>query len=142
MVAKSKYEIKRLEKHETKDTKTCDTCNKVKPLFEFGVSPNGRKMAQPNCFDCQRAKDYKKRYSITIKDYEELLEQQDRKCAICGSTKTGDKSKIFFSIDHNHKTGKVRGLLCVHCNHGLGGFKDNPEFLASAIAYILKQKDK
>ncbi len=136
----TKKKLKELQKLETERTKVCNICGKIKPLSEFTIHSTSRKFACAYCLTCGRVKDYGKRYNMTIKNYEKLLKQQNGKCAICGSTKTGDKSKIFFSIDHNHKTNKVRGLLCVHCNHGLGGFKDNPESLIAAAAYILKHK--
>lgn len=49
------------------------------------------------------------------------------------------KSKVA-NIDHDHKTGKVRGILCQGCNLGLGGFRDNPGYLLSALSYLNKNK--
>ena len=51
--------------------------------------------------------------------YNLLLESQDYGCAICGSKETGSHHTKYFSVDHDHKTGKVRGLLCFHCNTGI-----------------------
>lgn len=138
----SKKKLKELQKLETERTKVCNICGKIKPLVDFTIHPTSRKFACAYCLTCQRIKDYKKRYDMTLRDYEKLLKKQNNKCAICGSTEIGDKSRMFFSVDHDHKTGKVRGLLCVHCNHGLGGFKDNPESLVAAAAYLLQHKDK
>lgn len=57
-------------------------------------------------------------------------------CDICGKP---EKSKRFLlSVDHNHETGKIRGLLCGHCNKALGGFNDNIDTLKSAIKYLKK----
>lgn len=74
-----------------------------------------------------------KRYGLTIERYNQLLETQKEKCAIClGISKIGRK----LNIDHNHKTGEVRGLLCDKCNFALGHFKDNKEYLLRAIDYL------
>lgn len=62
---------------------------------------------------------------------ERLLEEQDHKCAVCA--KDIDRRA---HLDHDHKTGKVRGLLCRGCNLGLGHFEDNVEALAGAIKYL------
>lgn len=56
-------------------------------------------------------------------------------CDICGNT-ISTKIKKGYHIDHNHVTGKVRGILCAHCNQGLGHFRDNILFLENAINYL------
>jgi hypothetical protein len=68
--------------------------------------------------------------------YNHILAEQENCCAICGSTATGSKNKGQFSVDHDHITGKIRGLLCTRCNTGLGSFRDNKEFLRKAISYL------
>lgn len=83
-----------------------------------------------------------KEHGITIDDYESMLKNQDFKCAICGkSGENSDKYKYRpLFVDHNHKTGKVRGLLCGNCNFILGHAKDNILILENAIKY-LKEND-
>ena len=76
----------------------------------------------------------KRKYGITLKDYYLLLEKQNYKCAICGSD--NPKRDKFFCVDHDHKTGEVRGLLCFICNTSLGGFGDNIRTLEAAINYL------
>lgn len=68
-------------------------------------------------------------YGCTKEQYNELLMWQDGKCAIC-------RSKMTLSIDHDHKTGKIRGLLCRNCNSGLGFFGESIETLQNAINYV------
>ncbi len=82
-----------------------------------------------------RESNYRQNYGITIKVYDEMLSQQDGKCAICGTPEPG-KARKHFSVDHDHVTGEIRALLCGACNCGLGNFKDNPTLLASAIEYL------
>jgi len=53
-----------------------------------------------------------------------------KKCAICGGTKR-------LAIDHDHKTGRIRGRLCINCNSGLGMFKDDVELLRTAVSYLV-----
>ncbi len=66
---------------------------------------------------------------MQLGDYKKLIEQQGGCCAICG--KQPSKSDRILSIDHNHTTDKVRGLLCVYCNTGLGWYERNTEQLLS-----------
>lgn len=73
-------------------------------------------------------------YGITLEDYNNMLEAQDYKCAICGNEDEVEGRRL--AIDHCHKTGKVRGLLCGKCNRGLGLFYDNFTLLQSAIEYL------
>jgi len=77
------------------------------------------------------------KYGITLDEFFVLYIEQCGLCKICG-TEIGLTSADgnVAHIDHNHDTGKVRGLLCMSCNQGLGLFKDNPVFLDRAIEYL------
>ena len=77
----------------------------------------------------ERKQQYSK-YGITLGDYGEMLKLQEGRCAICSSKP--DK----LCVDHNHTTGKVRGLLCHLCNLGLGSFRDDKELLKCGIEYL------
>lgn len=80
-------------------------------------------------------------YGITIEDYEKLLDKQKNVCAICEkpeSTKHNLGMVKQLAVDHCHKTGKVRGLLCSHCNTALGKFYDNEDYLIAATEYLQK----
>ena len=77
-----------------------------------------------------------KQYGIDGAEYDRMLSEQFGVCAICKSSNTGDKRGGRFHVDHCHSSGKVRGLLCLACNHGLGKFKDSIESLKRAIGYI------
>lgn len=76
----------------------------------------------------------KKTYGLSGKEYKEMLDKCDSKCTICGNELIFNRRNTH--IDHCHKTGKVRGILCTHCNRGLGGFKDNIDILENAITYL------
>ncbi len=71
------------------------------------------------------------RYGITGLVRNQMLEWQDRKCAICGIKENGKK----LHVDHDHKTGEVRMLLCGGCNNG-GGITDNPTLLRAKAEYL------
>lgn len=74
-----------------------------------------------------------KLYGLSIEAYEELLERQNGCCAICREPAPGD---LALAADHDHATGAIRGLLCSRCNYGLGSFRDDPELLRTAVAYV------
>lgn len=82
---------------------------------------------------------------ITKEEYVNLIKKQNNKCAICFNEESvimrKDKSVSPLSIDHDHKTGKIRGLLCARCNRGLGSFKESEERLLSAIDYLRMHAD-
>lgn len=83
----------------------------------------------------------KKLYGITLDYYDELLQSQDFVCAICKkqeTQKTTSKRISRLSVDHNHSTGSIRGLLCYACNTGIGQFKENKEIMINAIRYLEK----
>jgi hypothetical protein len=72
------------------------------------------------------------RYGITLEEYEKLLEKQGGGCALCGKA----KKKKPLHVDHCHKTGKVRGLLCPPCNRAVGVLGDSKEALEKVVAYL------
>ena len=87
----------------------------------------------------QRDKEFgysiKYKYGISLDDYNKKLISQNYKCAICGREQK-NKTKRILKIDHNHKTGKIRGLLCFYCNIAVGHFEDNIVSLKKAIKYL------
>lgn len=80
-------------------------------------------------------RDYQLRrnYGITAEQYEEMSARQHGLCAMCEHVCSSGKQ---LAVDHCHSTGKVRALLCMNCNQGIGKFKDNPELLRKAADYI------
>lgn len=68
-----------------------------------------------------------------MEDFRKMEADQGGCCKICGGPPNG---KGLFHIDHDHQTGKIRGLLCATCNVGLGSFKDDKELLHKAITYL------
>ena len=92
----------------------------------------------------QGVKNYKllKKYGISLKEYECILQQQEGCCAICGSsTSRGRQDILGFHVDHSHITGRVRGLLCNKCNIGLGFFDDDPNRVLAASMYLQKAEE-
>lgn len=77
-------------------------------------------------------------YAITVELYNEMLEQQGGVCAICRGeeTRTVKGTICSLAVDHDHETGRVRGLLCQACNAALGGFRDDPALLERAADYL------
>jgi hypothetical protein len=85
-------------------------------------------------------------FGITIERYNELLAEQGGVCAICGqpptlvnyrqSRRQGRQTVPRLVVDHDHETGKIRGLLCVHCNRGIGFLKDDADIVRFALKYL------
>lgn len=80
-----------------------------------------------------------KMYGISTEQYDEILAVQGGVCAICKGPHRGRGS--YFHVDHNHTTGKVRGLLCHYCNTAIGSLRDDPVLLESAITYLRSDKE-
>jgi hypothetical protein len=81
------------------------------------------------------------KFGLTSTQVEALLKQQKGVCAVCENTETA-KGKSTLSIDHDHKTGAVRGLLCTRCNQALGMMKDSPTLLRKAAKYLEREAGK
>lgn len=78
-------------------------------------------------------------YGITVEDYDKMFKAQRGRCAICRTTEVGQTTKKNFCVDHDHKTGKVRGLLCFRCNRALGLFYDKAHVVAKAAEYLRRE---
>lgn len=126
-------------------SKTCSMCREDLPLDSFHKAPKSALGVHTYCKPCRseyRRKKYdpvavkrhglKTKYGLTLEDYEEMLEAQGGGCLICGS-KGGERG---LAVDHSHETGKVRGLLCLNCNAGIGNLRDDVELLKKAIKYL------
>lgn len=87
-----------------------------------------------------RKHDLKRHYDMTLEQWETLFKSQGNCCACCGSTDCGRKTG-HWCTDHSHKTGKVRGILCQHCNAMLGHAKDDPSRLRMGAKYLEEQGD-
>ena len=74
-----------------------------------------------------------RKFGITAADFADMLDQQAGLCRICCEPMRPGKET---HVDHDHVTGRVRGLLCHHCNRGLGCFRDRPEVLEHAAVYL------
>lgn len=89
----------------------------------------------------RRAQTYKRKYGITLEEYDELFDQQNGVCAICGLPERkryrNTDTIVRLSVDHSHVTGEVRGLLCYSCNYKLGWVENN----ADAIFDYLRDED-
>jgi len=136
--------------------KNCTRCYQTKPLEEFTVRQSGPRKGHPTSY-CKKCKvirqkqNYnngtyqrvtrpyllKSKYGITPEKYEKMFREQNGKCAICGDTDgKSARGTTTFCVDHCHKTGKIRGLLCNNCNRCLGLLKDDPSVLEKAIEYL------
>lgn len=122
----------------------CKTCN---------VSLENKKKCKGECLRCYDKENKKKRantpvakakrrrnkifakYKITIAQYESMSLKQSGKCAICFASPEDVRYGVL-CVDHCHKTGKVRGLLCFECNLGLGRFEDKLQIMSNAMDYL------
>ena len=87
--------------------------------------------------DRYRNSDLKRTYGITLDQWNQMFEDQEKRCAICRSDTPSPPRH--WETDHNHKTNKVRGVLCGKCNSILGYADDNPAVLINAAMYLLRQ---
>ena len=91
--------------------------------------------------ESDRAHNILKIYGLEKKEYDEMLKKQNGKCAICGKDSVRKNRNIALSIDHDHETGKVRGLLCTKCNNALAFARDDVEILEKASKYLLENNE-
>ena len=140
--------------------KVCNDCKIEKPLSDF-YKRGGKGGKRINeiigyCKPCSRKESslkgpknrYKKKYNLSVEQVKEMLQNQNSCCGICKNhinlgeerTEQAHKKKATAYVDHNHRYGYVRELLCDSCNKGLGNFKDSTESLLNAYNYLKKHE--
>jgi hypothetical protein len=132
--------------------KSCTKCKTVKPREGFPLNSRNPRLLTSICRDCSnqykdpdyykknrdksiktsRASMLRRTYNITESEYDKMLKEQNEVCKLCGKP----PSKKRLAVDHCHKTGKIRGLLCSFCNTGIGMLKDDVVLLQKAIEYL------
>ena len=123
--------------------KICPHCWVAKPLAEFYTSYGKPRYCKP-CWitmtrshpkfkEWQRISKLRRLHRLTPDAFAALLAAQGGRCAICG---TDERPKKNWHIDHDHTTGRIRGLLCVRCNNALGLLGENPATFDRAAAYL------
>ncbi len=127
--------------------KECGRCEEAKPGREFHRNRSTTDGLHWVCAECNQhppdrkvAYDAEKErerhyadYGLTLDDLQQMFEDQDGRCAICDTPFDDD---LVPHVDHCHETGRVRGLLCIRCNTGIGLLGDNEDRLAEAIRYL------
>ncbi len=133
--------------------KRCGVCHEWKSISEF--STNGKKRHRWLCKECEayrhreeraispsRFKDTALRriYGLTLAQYNAMLDAQGGVCKSCGKPETAidkrDGKLLYLAVDHCHRTGVIRGLLCRGCNAALGQLQEDPERMRALAAYI------
>jgi hypothetical protein len=140
--------------------KTCHKCGRDKTEDEFQKRTDTGKLRN-DCRECRSADNLrryhtktstreatarasykyvlKKRYGITLDQYCAIHEAQRGRCAICGTESCATGKRL--AVDHCHKTGKIRGLLCQACNTAIGKLKDDPDLIRRAASYVETNAD-
>jgi hypothetical protein len=122
----------------SKTHRVCRDCLIAYPNKDMGYRHKKGWRWRSYCSSCgsARTREYnlKRIYGISSDDYESMLEAQNGVCWICQKSED-----VKLSVDHDHDTGKVRGLLCNRCNRGIGNFDDEPELLQRAVYYLTKK---
>lgn len=126
-------------------TRVCSKCSERKPLSDYDKHTQTANGYRPDCKTCRqnrlnsstghkdraRRDSLRRNYNISLEEYNQLLEAQGGGCAICG--KRPEQQKTNLAVDHDHKTGTVRGILCTSCNLRLvGKFRDGALFRSAA----------
>jgi hypothetical protein len=111
----------------------CKSCWNAR--VKISQDPAKRNAAQRQRYCPAKARDahLRKKYGLSSEDYDFLLLRQGGKCACCGGPPTTHGKLV---VDHSHQTGKVRALLCSHCNTLLGMAREDPSILKAAISFL------
>lgn len=120
----------------------CPECSNPYPTHG-GFILSGGNLYQERCVYCDQASGGTlKSLTLGIPRYkrDDFIKEQNYKCAICATEFSDTSWSTKPAIDHDHKTGRYRGILCNGCNIAIGHMRDNPEALRNAAAYLEKQK--
>jgi len=104
----------------------CKDCCKKEAIVSRKNSPNKRDIV------------LRSKYGITLDQFVQMFKDQNGQCKICSTSFNFEEygQPGSFCVDHDHNTGAVRGLLCAHCNRGIGQFKENLQFIKNAVIYL------
>lgn len=143
-------------------TKKCKSCGETKPRDHFHLAKTNADGYRNKCKSCE-AEEHRKwrqsnperyreiyqranhksnlhsRFGITVDEYDQLVALSDGRCAICGESESRDRR---LSLDHDHRTGRIRGFLCSRCNLVLGQVDDDKSLLLSAVEYLKFSHDE
>jgi hypothetical protein len=98
--------------------------------------PTGRGPYAVRCHPCKRRHNkLRQHYGIGSADYNRMLAEQDGRCAVCRGESDGHGE---LHVDHDHVSGRIRGLLCASCNIGIGNLKDDAAIVLAAHAYLTR----
>lgn len=115
--------------------KSCDRCGQAKPRSEFYKKDWKTGRLDASCKACRVIHQRERVLGITDPEYWELYKAQDGKCGICRRRLYSKRYKRF-AVDHDHDTGRIRGLLCTNCNTAIGLLRDCPNALQRAIEWV------
>lgn len=139
--------------------KKCPRCGVEKSEEEYPLDPSRKSGRHAYCRPC-RSEDARersakrvadgtqsqyalktaaRRLGVSVEQVQEMNDEQEGRCPICGGLPTGNHSRLV--LDHCHESGNFRGLICGHCNTGLGMFEDKPEVLRAAADYLERRKN-
>jgi len=109
-------------------------CGQVKSIDEFYVKDRSTGRRDAKCKACRIIHQREKTLGVTQDEYLSMFTKQQGRCGICDSRLYSKRYKAF-AVDHDHKTGRIRGLLCTNCNTAIGLLRDDPIALQRAIEW-------
>ena len=124
----------------------CKHCNRQHSQATKEIKSNAYTRVCPNFKHSswsgltRKDRDLRRNYGINEEQYQALRREQEKRCAICGAEEQTDGKRL--SVDHDHASNKVRGLLCAKCNHAIGLFDDDPNRIEAAIGYLVTSMEK
>lgn len=143
-------------------TQTCTKCKQTKTAKFFGTLCVGKNGLHPQCKQCRNnynnsrywgseavrksaikqstISNRKRKYGVSAERYNQIFESQNGECAICEDRLDDSSFSLRGQLDHDHKTGLIRGILCGKCNTALGLLKEDLEIFYKAISYLSKEK--
>ena len=139
-IAKNANEFHKNKEHKDDLTSQCGMCRNERGR-QIDKTEKGREYYRKYRKGSKHRNCYLKRnYNITLEQYNTMFIFQGGVCAICGCPEITKVKNVIkrLSVDHNHITGKVRGLLCMKCNQALGLLNENPVIIKSLLRYIIK----
>lgn len=110
----------------------CARCKTTKPVAEFSRSKKTLSGLQPRCKRCSRGYEVMKKFGLTLEQHDAIYRHANGRCEACGSTKN-------LNLDHDHATGRVRGILCGKCNRALGLLRDDLVVIQGLYGYLKEQ---